>query len=86
MLLFLTAGLGQLLQIYLLQTKCVLVHRPYVIFISLEELDAFPGKYLTISKFFIFLYLLLSKSAVENNALSRVQRLNLNEDTCILCH
>ncbi|NXD51886.1 EMARD protein, partial [Corvus moneduloides] len=43
MLLFLTAGLGQLLQTYLLQTKCVLVHRPYVIFVSLEELDAFPG-------------------------------------------
>ncbi|NWS25649.1 EMARD protein, partial [Polioptila caerulea] len=42
MLLFLTAGLGQLLQTYLLQTKAVLVHRPYVIFISLEELDAFP--------------------------------------------
>ncbi|NXB11454.1 EMARD protein, partial [Cnemophilus loriae] len=42
MLLFLTAGLGQLLQTYLLQTKCVLVHRPYVIFISLGELDAFP--------------------------------------------
>ncbi|NXU36816.1 EMARD protein, partial [Drymodes brunneopygia] len=42
MLLFLTAGLGQLLQTYLLQTKCVLVHRPYVIFISLEELDAYP--------------------------------------------
>ncbi|NWY31225.1 EMARD protein, partial [Pheucticus melanocephalus] len=42
MLLFLTAGLGQLLQAYLLQTKGVLVHRPYVIFISLEELDAFP--------------------------------------------
>ncbi|NXH93255.1 EMARD protein, partial [Pachycephala philippinensis] len=42
MLLFLSAGLGQLLQTYLLQTKCVLVHRPYVIFISLEELDAFP--------------------------------------------
>ncbi|NXR40139.1 EMARD protein, partial [Zosterops hypoxanthus] len=46
MLLFLAAGLGQLLQTYLLQTKSVLVHRPYVIFISLEELDAFPGKYL----------------------------------------
>ncbi|NXS85704.1 EMARD protein, partial [Erpornis zantholeuca] len=45
-LLFLTAGLGQLLQTYLLQTKCVLVHRPYVIFVSLKELDAFPGKYL----------------------------------------
>ncbi|XP_014730979.1 PREDICTED: endoplasmic reticulum membrane-associated RNA degradation protein isoform X1 [Sturnus vulgaris] len=42
MLLLLTAGLGQLLQTYLLQTKGVLVHRPYVIFISLEELDAFP--------------------------------------------
>ncbi|NXJ29404.1 EMARD protein, partial [Dicrurus megarhynchus] len=42
MLLFLTAGLGQLLQTYLLQAKCVLVHRPYVIFTSLEELDAFP--------------------------------------------
>uniref|UniRef100_A0A8C3VF36 ER membrane associated RNA degradation n=1 Tax=Catharus ustulatus TaxID=91951 RepID=A0A8C3VF36_CATUS len=42
MLLFLTAGLGQLLQTYLLQTEGVLVHRPYVIFISLEELDAFP--------------------------------------------
>ncbi|XP_005043484.1 PREDICTED: endoplasmic reticulum membrane-associated RNA degradation protein [Ficedula albicollis] len=42
MLLFLTAGLGQLLQTYLLQTKGVLIHRPYVTFISLEELDAFP--------------------------------------------
>lgn len=59
MLLFLTAGLGQLLQTYLLQTKSVLVHRPYVIFICLEELDAFPGKYLITSKFFIILYLLL---------------------------
>ncbi|NWR88969.1 EMARD protein, partial [Furnarius figulus] len=59
MLLFLTAGLGQLLQTYLLQTKCVLVHRPYVIFINLEELDVFPGKYLNISKYFIILYLLL---------------------------
>ncbi|NXN52899.1 EMARD protein, partial [Rynchops niger] len=39
MLLFLTAGLGQLLQTYLLQTKCILVHRPYVNFVSLEELD-----------------------------------------------
>ncbi|KFZ60441.1 hypothetical protein N338_06825, partial [Podiceps cristatus] len=46
MLLFLTAGLGQLLQTYLLQTKSTLVHRPYVIFVSLEELDVFPGKYL----------------------------------------
>ncbi|NWV12896.1 EMARD protein, partial [Ptilonorhynchus violaceus] len=53
MLLFLTAGLGQLLQTYLLQTKCVLVHRPYVIFVNLEELDVFPGKYLTISKFLL---------------------------------
>ncbi|XP_030904389.2 endoplasmic reticulum membrane-associated RNA degradation protein isoform X3 [Melopsittacus undulatus] len=42
MLLFLTAGLGQLLQTYLLQNKCILVHRPYVIFVSLEELDIFP--------------------------------------------
>ncbi|XP_074719164.1 endoplasmic reticulum membrane-associated RNA degradation protein isoform X2 [Strix uralensis] len=42
MLLFLTAGLGQLLQMYLLQTKCILVHRPYVIFVSSEELDVFP--------------------------------------------
>ncbi|NXO33454.1 EMARD protein, partial [Locustella ochotensis] len=42
MLLFLTAGLGQLLQTHLLQTKGVLVHRPYVIFNSLKELDAFP--------------------------------------------
>ncbi|KFU84664.1 hypothetical protein M959_11743 [Chaetura pelagica] len=42
MLLFLTAGLGQLLQMYLLQTKCILVHRPYVIFNNLEELEVFP--------------------------------------------
>ncbi|NXK92203.1 EMARD protein, partial [Formicarius rufipectus] len=42
MLLFLTAGLGQLLETYLLQTKCILVHRPYVIFVNLEELDVFP--------------------------------------------
>ncbi|NWR35113.1 EMARD protein, partial [Tachuris rubrigastra] len=49
MLLFLTAGLGQLLQTYLLQTKCILLHRPYVIFVSLEELDVFPGKYLNLN-------------------------------------
>ncbi|KAM9382385.1 endoplasmic reticulum membrane-associated RNA degradation protein [Phaethornis superciliosus] len=42
MLLFLTAGLGQLLQKYLLQTDCILVHRPYVDFVSLEDLDVFP--------------------------------------------
>ncbi|XP_064014543.1 endoplasmic reticulum membrane-associated RNA degradation protein isoform X3 [Pogoniulus pusillus] len=42
MLLFLTAGLGQLLQMYLLQTKHTLIHRPYVIFLSLDELDVFP--------------------------------------------
>ncbi|XP_010210708.1 PREDICTED: endoplasmic reticulum membrane-associated RNA degradation protein-like, partial [Tinamus guttatus] len=42
MLLFLTAGLGQLLQTYLLQTKHILIHRPYVTFISLEELNIFP--------------------------------------------
>ncbi|NXF79215.1 EMARD protein, partial [Sclerurus mexicanus] len=42
MLLFLTAGLGQLLQTYLLQTKCILIHRPSVIFVNLEELDVFP--------------------------------------------
>ncbi|XP_071595004.1 endoplasmic reticulum membrane-associated RNA degradation protein [Heliangelus exortis] len=42
MLLFLTAGLGQLLQKYLLQTECILVHRPYVVFGSLEDLDGFP--------------------------------------------
>ncbi|NXN74719.1 EMARD protein, partial [Himantopus himantopus] len=53
MLLFLTAGLGQLLQTYLLQTKCILVHRPYVILVSLEDLDVFPGKYLIISKFLL---------------------------------
>ncbi|NXF05792.1 EMARD protein, partial [Smithornis capensis] len=45
MLLFLTVGLGQLLQTYLLQTKCILVHRPYVIFGSLEELVVFPGNF-----------------------------------------
>ncbi|NXF87321.1 EMARD protein, partial [Eubucco bourcierii] len=42
MLLFLTAGLGQLLQTYLLQTNRNLLHRPYVIFVSLDELDVFP--------------------------------------------
>ncbi|XP_069708368.1 endoplasmic reticulum membrane-associated RNA degradation protein isoform X2 [Phaenicophaeus curvirostris] len=42
MLLFLTAGLGQLLQTYLLKTQCILVHRPYMIFVSLEELVVFP--------------------------------------------
>ncbi|NXX80299.1 EMARD protein, partial [Urocolius indicus] len=47
MLLFLTAGLGQLLQTHLLQSQCILVHRPYVIFMNLEELNIFPGKFLT---------------------------------------
>ncbi|NXY41421.1 EMARD protein, partial [Ceuthmochares aereus] len=54
-LLFLTAGLGQLLQTYLLKTECILVHRPYMIFVSLEELVIFPGKYLTIIKFLLYL-------------------------------
>ncbi|NXE80522.1 EMARD protein, partial [Cochlearius cochlearius] len=64
MLLFLTAGLGQLLQTYLLQTKCILVHRPYVTFVSLEELDVFPGKYLTISKF-LLCYIYLNDEALS---------------------
>ncbi|XP_054857165.1 endoplasmic reticulum membrane-associated RNA degradation protein [Eublepharis macularius] len=42
MLLFLTIGLGQLLNNYLLQTQSVLVHRPYVSFTKLEELRVFP--------------------------------------------
>ncbi|XP_060609754.2 endoplasmic reticulum membrane-associated RNA degradation protein isoform X1 [Anolis sagrei] len=42
MLLFLTAGLGQLLRNYLLQSLTTLVHRPYVIFTGLEELHIFP--------------------------------------------
>ncbi|KAH0622461.1 hypothetical protein JD844_024795 [Phrynosoma platyrhinos] len=42
MLLFLTAGLGQLLKNYLLQTQTSLVHRPYVAFTGLEELHIFP--------------------------------------------
>ncbi|XP_019382846.1 PREDICTED: endoplasmic reticulum membrane-associated RNA degradation protein isoform X2 [Gavialis gangeticus] len=42
MLLFLTAGLGQLLKRYLVQNKFSLVHRPYITFSNLEELDIFP--------------------------------------------
>ncbi|XP_032643353.1 endoplasmic reticulum membrane-associated RNA degradation protein isoform X4 [Chelonoidis abingdonii] len=42
MLLILTAGLGQLLKIYLLQTETILVHRPYIAFTNLKELDVFP--------------------------------------------
>ncbi|XP_074846323.1 endoplasmic reticulum membrane-associated RNA degradation protein isoform X2 [Carettochelys insculpta] len=42
MLLFLTAGLGQLLKRYLLQTETILVHRPYIAFANLEELNIFP--------------------------------------------
>ncbi|NWY01072.1 EMARD protein, partial [Nothoprocta ornata] len=49
MLLFLTAGLGQLLQTYLLQTKHILIHRPYVTFTSLEELNIFPLNHETLS-------------------------------------
>ncbi|NXO00193.1 EMARD protein, partial [Rhinopomastus cyanomelas] len=49
MLLFLTAGLGQLLETYLLQTKCSLIHRPYVTFTGFEELDVFPGNHETLS-------------------------------------
>ncbi|XP_067391978.1 endoplasmic reticulum membrane-associated RNA degradation protein isoform X3 [Emydura macquarii macquarii] len=41
-LLFLTAGLGQLLRRYLLQTETILVHRPYIAFTNLQELDIFP--------------------------------------------
>ncbi|NXD79944.1 EMARD protein, partial [Halcyon senegalensis] len=64
MLLFLTAGLGQLLQTYLQKTKCILVHRPYVTFISLDELDVFPGKYLAISKFLLF-YIYLNHETIS---------------------
>uniref|UniRef100_A0A452J3H7 DUF4209 domain-containing protein n=1 Tax=Gopherus agassizii TaxID=38772 RepID=A0A452J3H7_9SAUR len=42
MLLILTAGLGQLLKVYLLQTETILVHRPYIAFTNLKELDVFP--------------------------------------------
>ncbi|XP_007437262.1 endoplasmic reticulum membrane-associated RNA degradation protein isoform X1 [Python bivittatus] len=42
MLLFLTAGLGQLLNNYCLQTQSTLVHRPYVSFTNLKELHIFP--------------------------------------------
>ncbi|XP_008122773.1 endoplasmic reticulum membrane-associated RNA degradation protein isoform X3 [Anolis carolinensis] len=42
MLLFLTAGLGQLLRNYLLISLTTLVHRPYIIFTSLEDLHIFP--------------------------------------------
>ncbi|KAL7987597.1 hypothetical protein Chor_006516 [Crotalus horridus] len=42
MLLFLTAGLGQLLNNYCLQTHSALVHRPYVSFTHLKELHIFP--------------------------------------------
>ncbi|TFK07126.1 glypican-5-like [Platysternon megacephalum] len=53
MLLILTAGLGQLLKIYLLQTETILVHRPYIAFTNLKELDIFPGKYLIVNKLFL---------------------------------
>uniref|UniRef100_A0A8C5WSV7 ER membrane associated RNA degradation n=1 Tax=Laticauda laticaudata TaxID=8630 RepID=A0A8C5WSV7_LATLA len=42
MLLFLTAGLGQLLNNYCLQSHSALIHRPYVSFIHLKELHIFP--------------------------------------------
>ncbi|KAJ6664598.1 hypothetical protein lerEdw1_006171 [Lerista edwardsae] len=42
MLLFLTAGLGQLLKNYLLQTQSTLVHRSCVSFTNLQELHVFP--------------------------------------------
>uniref|UniRef100_A0A670YQ47 DUF4209 domain-containing protein n=1 Tax=Pseudonaja textilis TaxID=8673 RepID=A0A670YQ47_PSETE len=42
MLLFLTAGLGQLLNNYCLQAHSALIHRPYVSFIHLKELHIFP--------------------------------------------
>lgn len=74
MLLFLTAGLGQLLQKYLLKTKYILVHRPYVTFISLEELVAFPGKYLTLS---CFLLLFHCPKVLLKIIVSVVLRLNL---------
>ncbi|XP_039204872.1 endoplasmic reticulum membrane-associated RNA degradation protein isoform X3 [Crotalus tigris] len=44
MLLFLTAGLGQLLNNYCLQTHSALVHRPYVSFTHLKELHIFPAE------------------------------------------
>ncbi|KAG8123620.1 hypothetical protein E2320_019299 [Naja naja] len=42
MLLFLTAGLGQLLNNYCLQAHSALIHRPYVSFTQLKELHIFP--------------------------------------------
>nr|XP_025039851.1 endoplasmic reticulum membrane-associated RNA degradation protein isoform X3 [Pelodiscus sinensis] len=41
-LLFLTAGLGQLLRRFLLQTETILIHRPYIVFPNVGELDIFP--------------------------------------------
>ncbi|XP_044531747.1 endoplasmic reticulum membrane-associated RNA degradation protein isoform X2 [Gracilinanus agilis] len=42
MLVFLTAGLGQLLKNYLQQTNFTLVHRPFVTFTHLKDLIIFP--------------------------------------------
>ncbi|XP_044276919.1 endoplasmic reticulum membrane-associated RNA degradation protein isoform X2 [Varanus komodoensis] len=42
MLLFLTAGLGQLLKNYLLQTQSTVIHRTYVSFSNIQELHVFP--------------------------------------------
>ncbi|XP_007484993.1 endoplasmic reticulum membrane-associated RNA degradation protein isoform X3 [Monodelphis domestica] len=42
MLVFLTAGLGQLLKSYLQQTNFALVHRPFVTFTNLKDLIIFP--------------------------------------------
>ncbi|XP_062980490.1 endoplasmic reticulum membrane-associated RNA degradation protein isoform X2 [Elgaria multicarinata webbii] len=42
MLLYLTAGLGQLLKDYLLQTQSTFIHRPFVSFTNLKELHIFP--------------------------------------------
>ncbi|KAJ7342220.1 hypothetical protein JRQ81_009682 [Phrynocephalus forsythii] len=41
-LLFITAGLGQLLKHYLLQTQSTFIHRPCISFTNLEELHVFP--------------------------------------------
>ncbi|XP_030052257.1 endoplasmic reticulum membrane-associated RNA degradation protein isoform X2 [Microcaecilia unicolor] len=42
MLLLLTAGLGQLLNTYLMEMNVILAHRPYVSFTNLKDLSVFP--------------------------------------------
>lgn len=83
MLLYLTAGLGQLLNNYCLQAHSALIHRPYVSFTHLKELHIFPGICFNglllkmIHSYHLEIYMYAYISVISVSLLARLRNWNL---------